>query len=52
MLKEGRVRFFWGLSRGARVAPSVAREGASQYKLDSRLHWAAVRSIFLCAESG
>jgi hypothetical protein len=28
------------------MAPSVARESTLHCKLDSQLHWAAVRSIF------
>ena len=43
--KEERLRPM-GFSREARMAPSVARESALHCKLDSQLHWVAVRSIF------
>ena len=43
--KEGGLRPL-GFSREARMAPSVARESTLHCKLDSPLHWAAVRSIF------
>jgi hypothetical protein len=35
-----------GFSRETRMAPSVARESTLHCKLDSPLHWAAVRSTF------
>ena len=43
--REGRLRPL-GFSREARMAPSVARESTLHCKLDSQLHWAAVRSTF------
>jgi hypothetical protein len=43
--KEGRLRPL-GFSPEARMAPSVARESTLHCKLDSQLHWAAVRSIY------
>ncbi len=43
--KDGRFRPL-GVSREARMAPSVARESTLHCKLDLQLHWSLVRSIF------